>query len=237
MLYSHTFYFGFPDVRTLRHEMGHGLGLHHALGYTTPPSYCDKCDPADPLGGGGHTPNGPHMERLQWISPAQVQTITQDGTYLVTPLEVNDGRVKLLKVNRPLTDFGQGEFIGSSYRQPIGTYNTTMHAGLTGGVSVHVVSVAAGSGAIHTMMVNNPPESPGFYNDAALTDGGCLYDKLNRLLIRQVSHVPGVDGSVDINVQFDADNRDCVRPTVPVAPAPTSPPTGCVPKGKSGKCR
>lgn len=224
-LYSQTWLNGFPNAQVIRHEYFHGMGLKHAHTYQP---RIDTGDPADVMGGGGHTLHAPHKERMQWLSLSQTQEITQDGAYTITPLEMPAG-LKILKIRRRVTEFGGfPEWLHLSYRQPIGTYNTSMVPGLTRGASVHLVVDT--SPALDVFMIDATPGSPDFYNDAALQDGGCFYDA--GVLIRQLSHDPN---GVAVSVSLNASDPGCVA--APPPPPPPPPPTGCKPIGKSGKCK
>jgi hypothetical protein len=63
------------------------------------------------------------------------------------------------------------------------------------------------------MLMDDSPGSLDFFSDAALNDGGSVFDSLNKILVAQVSHT---DTSTMVRVTFNAGN-----PVPPLPPPAT----------------
>lgn len=85
------------DYLLFTHELGHNLGVHHAQSISCGTKSIDaygNCtiaeygDPSDTMGGwnSGHFNSG-HKSAVGWISPAQIQTVTADGTFTISAIE------------------------------------------------------------------------------------------------------------------------------------------------------
>jgi hypothetical protein len=102
---------GFFDLRVTAHELGHNYGLLHAnLWRTTdsstigPGSNVEYGNWFDVMGGGFDSRahfTAPYKKRLDWLTDADVQLISQDGVYRVFAHDVpNAGGVRALKIRK-----------------------------------------------------------------------------------------------------------------------------------------
>ena len=205
------------------HEMGHSFGLSHA-GTLNP--YYDRGDPTDVMGVATRQFNGPHKEDLGWVT---AQTVTADGTYFVTPLELTGGS-PLLKIPKPDT----AAFYYVSYRQPVGPYDGSFSPTLTAGVSIHVwrhvqwnddTTWPADPNAWVTRLVDTTPGTSSGFLDAPLVDGSSFYDSTNKIKITQVGHT---DAGAGITVEFGVGPPPPPGPNTPPVVTISSPPSGAV---------
>ncbi|MEZ0209284.1 MAG: Ig-like domain-containing protein, partial [Candidatus Paceibacterota bacterium] len=190
---------------TLEHETGHNLGARHSAATNCGPLAVDvasKCsfleygDPSDVMGDWNYVSslarnvanlfNAPHKLAKSWgVSTAQIQTITTSGVYTVTPLEVNDGTVKVLKIAKS-TGAGPGStpFYYVSYIKPVG-FSSFLPLAFTQGASVHAWNNV---NTVNTYLVDTQPGTAGNYKDAALKDGVTFSDPISGVSITQQSH-------------------------------------------------
>jgi len=188
------------------HELGHNLGIHHAKFYFCPFKIFDiyeNCqvmeygDSTDVMGGGPgmfHF-NAPHKYMAGWLSPDQMQTISQSGTYTIDLIETQTAEVKLLQI--PLSTFPGSYFIG--YRQPVG-FDTVLSAGSTGGAHVH--RAYAFTTATELLDMTPGTESPA--TDPAMQDGQIFTDVENGVTITQLNH-----NTQSVTVDIQIDNSIC----------------------------
>lgn len=107
------------------HEFGHGFGLRHAnfldcksgaIGSSACVSqeYGDFYSTMGASYADGHF-NALHKDYLGWFSDFNIKTVTENGTYVLEPLETQTAGLKALKIQRSAND---NLFL--EYRQPIG---------------------------------------------------------------------------------------------------------------------
>lgn len=210
------------NIMTLSHELGHNLGVHHASFYdcmTTQIApyancqYAEYGDASDIMGGSVIGPaqfNAPHKAAMGWLSGSNVQTVSQSGTYTITPLESNSG-VEVLKIAKP--DTSDAYYV--SYRQWLGfdQHALTRWDGapiFTDGASLHVWN---GSPAVQTKLVDITPGDINNHTDDTLLDGVSFGDPVNGIKITQISH-SSTGASVGIN--FSTPYVDTVAPTAAI---------------------
>lgn len=128
------------------HELSHNFGFHHSGKYNctvatnSSPSTCisnEYGDPYDIMGSSAKHTNT-YNKAKYWLSPGQMQTVTQSGTYALEALEVTTGGVKFLRMKRPFTS-SLGSYTDGYYqvefRTPLGEFGNTS----TGEVIVRLV--------------------------------------------------------------------------------------------------
>lgn len=118
----------YANLRVIGHELGHGLGLHHASSIScgsgpitaTAPIGCsinEYGDAYDIMGSNSGHMNAPHKDYLGWFDTPYTLEITQNGTYTLAPIEVITPTTTAplsLKIKRAPDDYLYFE-----YRQPI----------------------------------------------------------------------------------------------------------------------
>jgi hypothetical protein len=152
-------------TRVSGHELGHNFGFHHAANYNcvvatnSSPSTCvssEYGDPYDIMGNSTKHTNNFNKSKY-WFNTAQMQTVTDTGTFTIEPTEVNSAGVKLLRIKRPFTS-SLGTFTNGYYqiemRTATGTYgNFAATDPATKGILVRLVNDYTLGGAIKTFYV------------------------------------------------------------------------------------
>ncbi|PKH56125.1 peptidase M11 [Shewanella sp. Choline-02u-19] len=151
---SRAFINGSMTLRTVGHELGHNLGLHHAKDLDcgadiigarcASAEYGDTMDIMGKSGITGHF-NVFSKQQLGWItsSAGEVITAESDGSYQLEPYETAfAGKAKGLKVRRGIdADTGLPLWYYLEYRQPIGFDNFLEgKSGVTDGVVLHLAT-------------------------------------------------------------------------------------------------
>ncbi|MCL1058692.1 Ig-like domain-containing protein [Shewanella gelidimarina] len=151
---SRAFINGSMTLRTVGHELGHNLGLHHAKDLDcgadiigarcASAEYGDTMDIMGKSGITGHF-NAFSKQQLGWItsSAGEIITAESDGSYQLEPYETAiAGKAKGLKVRRGIdADTGQPLWYYLEYRQPIGFDNFLEgKSGVTDGVVLHLAT-------------------------------------------------------------------------------------------------
>ncbi|WP_332821922.1 Ig-like domain-containing protein [Pseudomonas sp.] len=126
---SSTWINGSMILRTVAHEMGHNLGLHHAhaldCGDTTLGSSCTSQEYGDTLdimgysGTVGHF-NGFNKERLGWLASSNIINVASGGSFYLKPASTQTNSGKVLKIANGLDSSGQPRYYYVEYRQPTG---------------------------------------------------------------------------------------------------------------------
>ena len=108
------------DFNALAHEMGHSLGMHHASTDTNNDGALEDeyGDLTDVMGHGTYHHNAPHKIQMGWIPGTRWTTISANGTYQLSPLELSPGSAPFQLAYRIVPPSGFAYFL--SYRRPIG---------------------------------------------------------------------------------------------------------------------
>jgi hypothetical protein len=209
-----AFVVGWYNVPTIfAHEYGHLLGARHAqsvgcsgtIGNLSTCSFSEYGDLSDVMGNSWNNYSQFVASRKfgeTWHTSSNLQTVTTSGTYTITPTEVNDGAVKMLKIAK--ADTNQAYVL--SYRQPLG-FDAPINPAFTGGVNIHITDPALSLG-LPTKLLNGP-----------LTDGAVFTDSINNITIQQVSHS---SAGVTVTVTMPTVISNCVPSASTMSIAPVS---------------
>lgn len=178
---------GVLQLRTIAHEFGHNLGIHHASslscfesGSRVSLSASPNCssseygDPFDVMGSGTRHTNDFHKGQLGWMA---AQTVTESGTYTLYPQEQGSIGPQLLRIPRGST----GWYLYLEFRRPFSIFdNFAATDPAVNGVSIRLAKDF--SPIAQSYLVDATPKTAG-YADAALPVGQSLYDPVGGLLI------------------------------------------------------
>lgn len=194
---TYAWIFGESDVRIYEHELGHNLGSHHAnlascqtandFTNCTNEEYGDIYDVMGNfwwVGNNAHHFNGPHKVGMGWVPSSNIQTATAQGTYTLAPIETLGTKPQILKIHK--NDKNEDYYV--SYRQKSG-FDKNLPDFLVNGASIHIWK---GTYYKQTKWISTPQMN-------TLKDGQTLYDSVNKLWIKQLSH--NADG-VTVEVGF-----------------------------------
>jgi len=182
------------DIAT--HELGHGFGLEHArfadygsdvlgpAGQTAAPwdGIHEYGDNYSNMGRNSAQWAAPQKAMLGWLQPADVKTITGAGNFTLSPYELAGG-TQVLRVSRGT---GSGDWLWVEYRQPQGTFDSTLPAVLFAGALVHyedsglTATLPGVDPATYTNLVDFHPAPP-FANDPVLHTGQTWHDAYGSL--------------------------------------------------------
>jgi len=154
-----------PDV--FAHELGHNLGFYHAS--TPTDEYGDHSDVMGGAAGYFRQVDAPHRVQAGWLPAGQVQTLSADGVYAVSALELDPSTApapQSLRVFKSDT----GEYYYVSYRAGIGFDQVLSCCSYLNRLNVH-------------RWAGNKT-----YLVAALDDGQTFTDPVTGFSVTQVSH-------------------------------------------------
>jgi hypothetical protein len=135
------------DMAPIIHELGHTFGFGHANQVNRPqPNYRnrfmnDEILPgaedtlyqnsyADPFSAMGSNQiqwlNIAHLSQVKWVEATQVAEVRQDGVYRIYPLELNDQKLKGLRIPRVVNNLNENTdaTIWVEYRKPLSVYDS-----------------------------------------------------------------------------------------------------------------
>jgi len=222
------------DARTVAHEFGHNLGLHHAHGLNCDggvlSSNCRQYtygDAFDIMGTKYGHMNAMNKERLGWLgynqSPA-ITTVTSDGTYTISPMSPNTGGTKALKISKgidPAT--GQQSWYYIEYRQPVGFDDGIFGTGtydypdnVANGVLVRKAIEGNGNSSDLLDMTPDSITKSGSYDlrDGALEVGQSYTDSDAGVTIMPLSNDAN---GITVSVSFNGNGGGGTTNTAPVA--------------------
>ncbi len=181
---------GAATLYSLAHEVGHGLGLHHAgllncdLAVTTMTqcSVWEYGDHFDLMGGAYETMGGHfdalHKQQLGWLDGMSALTVSGPGVYDLAPLETSSFGVKVLNISR-----GDGTVLSVEYRQPIGYDRDLDDRAVFSGALLHI----SGDGG-KTFLVD--PTPPAYVRENVLRPGVSFIDAQSGVRLTTVDATP-----------------------------------------------
>lgn len=197
------------------HELGHNIGLHHAASLSCGSlvvddysrcSFSEYGDPNEVLAvSGQYHFNAAHKIAANWLGSTQVQTVTSNGTFTLSPIETATSDLKALKINKP--DTSDAYYI--DYRQPFG-FDSNISSNAQG-ASIHIWSGYPGS---QTKALDASPD--GNFGSSVLTDGASFTDPALGITITQISHS---STGVVVSVSFGPATCTRSQPTVSISPS------------------
>jgi hypothetical protein len=209
-------------VSLTSHEMGHNLGLLHSgtissgtnvLGpVASPGSVTDMGDYWATMGEMvlGLYPAPQKSETLGWMLPSSnYQTVQTSGTYTLQPLETSPAGLQALKVQRGI---GNNAWLWVEYRQPLGSYDSTLLPQPFSGALIHYEDSTTAPG--HTYLLNfNPTDLTG--NSPALGAGQTWTDPYSNVSISVLS---ATAAGLTVSVSYGATPCTPSSPSVVVSP-------------------
>jgi hypothetical protein len=167
--------------QTIAHELGHNFGVHHASSYRcrldgvfvpvggscTSAEYGDVFDV---MGTGYRHFSGYHKETLGFLEAANVQTVTESGSFELAPLEQPALGLQVLRYQVP----GTSDFYYVEYRQPFGFDKFSASSAVSNGVLIRLITIPS-SGVRQTKLIDTVP-STASVGDAPLLVGKTFAD-------------------------------------------------------------
>ena len=207
------------------HENGHQLGLDHAgtvsdeptavLGPSSSPGTIGEFNDFFSVMGAWTlaTYSAQHKsEILNWMANgANYQLVQSSGTYTIQPLEANPPGLQGLKIQR-----GNGstsEYLWVEYRQPIGSYDSTVGFMNFTGALVHYESSATGK---HTNVLDFTASDVGSWYNTVLAPGQSWTDPYSNVSLTVQS---ATSNGLTVSVSY-GNTSSCVAsaPSLNVAP-------------------
>jgi chitodextrinase len=215
---------GYVSVRTLAHELGHNLGVHHAgseecteNGTRVTLSTDDNCtrleygDPFSVMGGSTRHWTNWNRAQLGWMP--EMVTITKAGPYTVAPAEFTV-QPRLLRIAR-----GDGTYFYVEFRQPSGAFDN--FPATDPAVNGVLVRLAPDKTTVAPSALLDMTPATTTRNDAALLVGQTFADPVSGVSVTTTAVTP--DGAT-ISVSFGgvAPPPDTTAPSAPGTPAATA---------------
>ena len=209
---------GSPTAGIMAHELGHNLGLNHAVSETCTTdsgaqiAFGSKCtvseygDPFDVMGSASSLRHLNGWHRAMIGLTEDVHVVQDDGVYSLSTLEPQQGQPHVLRIPR-----GDGTSFDLEFRQPYGLFdNFDPSAAVVGGVLIHHVS--GYSVANKPALLDATPETAAFA-DAALPVGRTFADPVTAITVKLLSVSP-TGAQIEIHVR---PGGDYIPPTVALA--------------------
>lgn len=191
--------YGSCQDQIFAHELGHNLGMHHAI------NVAGGYESTDPMGNtlpGANNdlrhPNAPHKFGLGWLPAERTQTITSGGTYTVDRLGEDNVTYQALII--PQSCQPNPQETGDYYV----SYRTAY--GFDANIMVSQFTDHLDRANIHCYRDVQPSVKPTYFH-AALGDGETFFDATNGVMVTQLSHdTYSSTVSIDLGCDADADN-------------------------------
>ncbi len=207
------------------HEGGHNLGLDHASsrGFTpdalgplgtegTWTEYGDMFSTMSSCGSLGHYAAPQKAEILSWLNPStDYQVVQSSGTWTLAPVELGSG-LRALKVQRGT---GNNDWLWVEYRQPLGSYDSTLNSQAFAGALIHYEDSYTG---IHSNLLDFTPNTTSWL-DSALAAGQTWSDPYTNVSITVQS---ATASGLTVSVNYGAAPCTHASPTVSMSPADPS---------------
>lgn len=206
------------------HELGHLIGSDHANRYDcTDPAgkavatsaSCQSVEYGDPfvvMGSGSGEFDAYRRASLGWLAPSELQTVTQSGSYTLSPIELPGG-VRALKVPKDRDASGTVKgYYWLEFRRPLSfdSFLAGLSASRRDGLQIRVAPGEEKRFAATYLIDTTPDTASG--SDQPLAPGRALYDAANGMMIENLG-VAGGALNVRIRLGLPADT------TPPPAPA------------------
>jgi hypothetical protein len=220
------------SLRVMAHELGHNFGTHHAsqltcteggvrVSLSTTASNCTAGEYGDPFSVMGMATRYHHTNlgrgNFSWLAPANTQTVTTSGDYVLAPAEVQSATaVSSIRVQHTGSSWLTLEF-----RQPYGSqFETfTSTAPVVNGVTIRITS--GYTTLLQTQLIDTTPTTTSF-SDAPLGVGKTFIDPVTQVSITTVGASPA--GAV-VRFTFGSGPTPTPTPTPTPVPTPTPAPT------------
>ena len=199
------------------HELGHNMGVHHAsalaCGSVALGSSCSNLEYGDPfssMGTGSRRMASWHLQQLGYLEPANVQTVTADGTYNVRTTLNQSADPQVLKIPRAST----GEYLYVDLRGAGGVFDSFNLSD----PAVNGVTIRIGHGPTTRLQSKLIDTTPGSYSnsytdftDAPLAVGRTFNDGDVSITTTAIS-----GGVATVDVSWSAEPPDTLAPAAPV---------------------
>lgn len=221
--YIESDYFtGDQGVELATHEGGHNLGVQHSgtldygtetLGPLTATGTVNEFgDYWSTMGSQtlGQYPASQKAEVLNWLGSSNYQVVQTSGTWTLQPFEASSGGLQALKIQRGT---GNNAWLWVEFRQPIGSYDSTLMADPFSGALIHYEDPSTGA---YTHLLDFTPD--GSWNTwwyPALAAGRSWSDPYSNLSFSVVS---ATASGLTVNVSYGTTPCTPSNPTVTLTP-------------------
>lgn len=210
------------------HELGHNFGVHHASSYNCLDSNgarvpisanCSTDEYGDPFDVMGfpylsyYHMNNFHKGQLGWFERVNTQTIIDNGTYNITPLETSSTGVSSLRIPRKDSSGQIVDYYYLEYRQPFGFDNFLLSDNVVNGVSIRIAPEY--DQILQSKLIDTTPETNSFV-DSALTLGKTFSDLVKNITVTLTS-LTSTSATVEVTVTPPA---GCIRANPGVSLSP-----------------